>query len=111
MSLITIENLHMHADVCADKKLCQLIEITEQIMATLDQVLQKVTDQDTALDSVRELIVGLRQQLKDALANANLSPENQAKVDAIFAAAEKNSAEIVEALAENVPPPDVPPVV
>lgn len=82
----------------------QIIANQEKIMATLDEVLAKVEQQDTALDSVRALIAGLRQQLEEALSGAALSPANQAKVDAIFAALDKNSAEISDALAANVPP-------
>lgn len=76
-------------------------------MPTLDEILAKVIEQDTRLDSVRELIIGLRQQVKDLLAQiGGISPENQAKIDAIFVQAQKNSAEIEEAIAENTPPTD-----
>lgn len=77
----------------------------ETSMATLDDVIAKITEQDTALDSVRALITGLRQQIADVLNGVTLPPAVQAKVDAAFAQAEKNSAEIAEALAENVPAP------
>jgi len=73
----------------------------EKCMRTLDEVLAKVTEQTTALDSVKSLIVGLKQQLEEALSGV-LTPDQQAKVDAIFAAAETNSDKITEALNANV---------
>lgn len=79
-----------------------------KIMATLDQIIAEVEAQDTALDSVRALIVGLKQQVADLLSGTTVPPAVQAKIDAAFAAAAKNSAEIAEALAENVPPTEPP---
>lgn len=73
-------------------------------MASLDDILAIVEAQDTALDSVRALIAGLKQQVADLLSGANLPVAVQQKIDQVFAAAEKNSAEIADALAENVPP-------
>ncbi len=71
--------------------------------ATLDDVLADIQAEKTAIAGLSDLISGLKQQLADALANANLSPENQAKVDAIFAEAEARKAELAAALAANVP--------
>lgn len=70
---------------------------------TLDEVLADVQAETTALDSVGELIKGLKQQLADALSGANLPPAVQAKVDAVFDQAEKNKAKIAAALEANVP--------
>jgi uncharacterized protein YoxC len=72
----------------------------EKIMATLQEVLDDVTAESTAIDSVAALIQGLRDQIN----SAGLSPADQAKVDAIFTAAESNKAKIAAALAANVPP-------
>src|SRR4051812_30847691 len=74
-------------------KLNQLDKIehnTEKLMATLDEVLQDVTDESTVIDSINTLVQGLRQQLADALSGANLPAPVQAKIDQIFAAAESN---------------------
>lgn len=76
----------------------------DSIMATLDQILADVTDQSTKLDSIAALIAGLKQQIADALAGVTLPPAVQAKVDAIFTAAEGNSAKIQTALDANVTP-------
>jgi hypothetical protein len=74
-------------------------------MATLDEVLTLVTDENTKLDSVIALIDGLKKQLDDVLAGTTLPPAVQAKVDAIFASATSNAEKIVDALDTNVPTP------
>ena len=71
--------------------------------ATLDQILQDVTDESTVIDSISTLVQGLQQQLKDALSGATLSPAIQAKVDAVFAQAEANKAKLATAVAANTP--------
>lgn len=75
----------------------------EKIMASLDETLAVVTKEATDVGSIKAFIVGLKQQLADALANVKLSPADQAKVDAIFTQATANSQGIVDALAANVP--------
>ena len=87
-----------------DEVLGRLTRLETTMAATLDQVLSDVTAQTTKLDSIVSLITGLKQQLADALAGTTLPPAVQAKVDAIFATAEANSAKIDTALSANVPP-------
>jgi len=87
------------------RKLDLIIVNQEKIMATLDQVLTDVTDESTRLDSISALIDGLKQQVADALAGTTLPPATQAKVDAIFTAAEANKAKIDKALNTGVPAP------
>lgn len=84
-------------------KLDRILVNQEQIMATLDQVLSDVTDEGTRLDSLSALIDGLKKQVADALAGTTLPPPVQAKVDAIFAAAEANKGKIDTALNTGVP--------
>lgn len=86
------------------RKLNLIIQNQETIMASLDQILTDVTDESTAIDGISTLISGLKQQLADALAGTTLPPATQAKVDAIFAAAEVNKGKIATALAANTPP-------
>ncbi len=88
----------LRADVTSIKTFLE-----NRIMATLDETLAAVQAEKTADDSIIALLAGLKQQLADALANANLSPENQAKVDAIFAQATDNAAEINAALQPPTP--------
>lgn len=85
-------------------KLNLIIRNQETMMATLDQILQDVTDESTAIDSISTLIAGLKQQLADALANTTLPPDVQAKIDAVFSGAEANKAKLAAALAANTPP-------
>lgn len=72
----------------------------QKILMTLDQVLQSVTDESTLDDSIIALLQGIKAQL-DAVLAGGLSPENQAKVDAIFAAAEANKAKVSAAVTAN----------
>ena len=68
-------------------------------MASLDETLAAVTAEKTADDSIVALLAGIKAQLAAALANATLSPADQAKVDAIFAAATASASEINTAIA------------
>lgn len=72
-------------------------------MASLDEVLKDVTDESTQLDGIGTLITGLQQQVKEAMANSGISAADQAKIDAIFAAAESNKQKIATALSANTP--------
>jgi predicted metal-dependent enzyme (double-stranded beta helix superfamily) len=69
------------------------------VMATIDQVVQDVNDESTAIDSVVVLIAGLRQQVADALSGVTLPPDTQTKLDAVFSTAESNKAKLATALA------------
>lgn len=71
-------------------------------MATLDEILTTVTAEDTAIDSLIVLVQGLKAQLDSVLAG-NLTPEQQAKVDAIFAAVTDNPDRIQAAIDANTP--------
>lgn len=71
---------------------------------TIDDVIAKMAENTTLVGSLNAYTSGLRQQVKDALAN---NPA-QSKVDALFAAAESNGKGIAAAMVENVvdlPPP------
>lgn len=81
----------------------QMRKLQEKSMATLDQVLSDVTDESTVIDGVMTLVSGLRQQVADLLAKTGMSADDQAKVDAIFAAAEANKAKLGNALVSNTP--------
>jgi chromosome segregation ATPase len=90
--------------------LATLVQLLEKMMATFDQVLAEVTDEDTRLDSLDTLIQGLKKQINDALTSSALSSETQTKLDAVWGALQNNKAKIDAALNANVPPVDVPPV-
>jgi len=86
-----------------EKRIIRLIK--EVIMPTLDETLAKVTEQGDRLDSLIEFVSGLKKQLEEALAG-QLTPEMQAKIDAIFKEAEENTGKIDAALNANTPPPE-----
>lgn len=85
-------------------RLILLSRKVDRIMATLDDILQVVTDEEGQINSVVALIAGLQKQIADALAGATLPPAVQAKVDAVFAQATKDSQLIVAALNANPTP-------
>ena len=72
------------------------------IMATLDEVLTKVTEEDAVDDSIIALLVGIKAQL-DAVLAGNLSPAQQAKVDEIFAKVEASKVKVENAILANTP--------
>lgn len=67
---------------------------------TLDQILTDVTDEGTQIDSLVALTAGIKAQLDEVLAGA-LTPAQQEKVDAIFAAVENNKGKVVDAINAN----------
>lgn len=84
-------------------KLRLLRTLTEIFMATIDQLVQDVNDEDTLADSVGVFIAGLKQQLADALSGTTLPPDVQAKIDAAFATAEASKAKLSAAIVANTP--------
>lgn len=78
-------------------------------MATIDDLVAAVTKETTDVDSLLALIGGLKQQLMDALAKVGqLTPEQQAAIDGVFAQLSANDQRVADALAANVPPAPVP---
>lgn len=74
-------------------------------MASLDDILKDVTDQGTAIGSIKTLVQGLHGQVMDLLAGTVLPAAVQQKVDAIFTNAQANSAALADALAAGVTAP------
>lgn len=72
-------------------------------MATLDDILNDVTAEPTLIASLSTLLTGIQSQLAAALAGTTLPTAVQAKVDAVFAAAEANKTALTAAVAANVP--------
>lgn len=91
----------------------QLTQVQGTIMATLDDLVKDVSDESTLIDSVSTMLAGIQKQLADALAGATLPADVQAKIDAVFAAAESNKAKLTAAIASGTPaaglPVDQPP--
>lgn len=72
-------------------------------MATLDETLASVTENETVGDSVVALLTSLKARLDEALSGTTLPPSVQAKVDAIFAASEADKTKLQEAILANTP--------
>jgi ATPase subunit of ABC transporter with duplicated ATPase domains len=85
-----------------------VIRNQRHIMNTLQETLEAVNGESDLISGVAALVTGLEGQLKDALAHVGLSAEDQAKVDAIFAAAQRNKAALAAALVTNVDPAALP---
>lgn len=78
----------------------RLALMEKRLMATLDETLAAVTEEGTKDDSIIALLAGIKAQLDEVLAGG-LTAANQAKVDAIFAAATANSGKIQTAIDAN----------
>jgi hypothetical protein len=82
-----------------DRKLDLILRNQGVEMASLDETLAAVTAESTVDDSIIALLTGLAAQIKAG----GLAPADQAKVDAIFAAAQSNSAKVTAAVTANTP--------
>ena len=81
----------------------EMADINE-IKVKLDETLAEVTAQTTKIDSIDALMDGLRQQIIDLTAAAEAPQEVLDAINAVFAAAQANTAKIDAAIAENTPP-------
>jgi len=86
----------MHSSLTA---LQVILNKLEKIMASLDETLAAVQQESTVDDSIIALLNGLAAQI----AAGGLSPADQAKMDAIFAAAQQNSTKVSAAVTANTP--------
>lgn len=86
-----------------ENKLDILIAKENKMGATLDQVLQDVSDETSLEQSVLTLVGNIQDQLKAALAGTTISPANQAKIDSIFSGIESNKTALTAALTANTP--------
>lgn len=83
-----------------DRQFGRLNRRMEMIMATLDDVLQRVSEQRGQIDSLAALTTGIKAKLDEVIAGA-LSPAQQAKVDALFVELGNNTAAISKAVRAN----------
>jgi len=72
-----------------------------KIMATLEDLVADVAEEETVGDSVIALLHGIKTQLDDVLKNAKLTPAQQAQVDAVFTKMESNKAKLAQAIVDN----------
>lgn len=71
-------------------------------MSTLQDVLAAVQAETTLVAGVQTLVQNLESQLQQAL-SGQLTPEQQAQVDQIFAGVKANAEQLTTALQANVP--------
>ena len=86
-----------------DARLSHLTRKVRRIMATIDQVLQDVTDESTLEDSIITLLTNIKAQLDAALANTTIPADVQAKIDSVFDGIEKNKTKVAAAITANTP--------
>jgi hypothetical protein len=79
------------------------------LMATLDEMVAAASASSTKVDSLIALQVAQKAALDEALKGITLSPEQQAKVDAVFAIDTGDAAKVQAALDANVAPVVEPP--
>lgn len=82
----------------------------EKMMATIDEMNDLVTQQDTKTDSLIALYDSIKQQLADVLSGANLPPDVQAKVDDMFNRLKANVDQTSAAIDAGTEEPETPPV-
>lgn len=79
------------------------------MVTTIDDVLAAATKEVTDSDSLIALVNTTKQMLDEALAKVGqLTPEQQAAIDGVFATLTANDQRVADALAANVPPAPVP---
>lgn len=84
-------------------KLSDRLERMETKMATLDDLVSAATAEDTKIDSLIALVQALKAKVDEVVAGT-LTPEQQAKIDAAFAAIGDNPDRIQAAIDANTPP-------
>ena len=74
----------------------------EKLMATLDQVLERVAAQRGQIDSLAQLTASIKEKLMEAIAGAGaLSPAQQSQIDKVFQELDANTSAIVKAINKN----------
>ena len=86
-----------------EERIRRITEFLEKIMAKIDDLVTVVTAAKAGVDAIVALVNTLESQVAGALANDNITPATQAKIDAVFQAATDQAAEINTALAAGTP--------
>lgn len=106
-------DIHLHLDQSFARRLDAIISIArnistkqDAILMTLQDIVDDVAAEATAIDSLVVFIKGLQDQIA---AIPGITPAMQAQIDGIFASVEKNKASVMAAMAPAVvePPPVV----
>ncbi len=118
-----ISNSHLHDDLLkimdmVDRLAHQVEDLTERsgrwaaeseerdkkLMATLDDLVAAASAEDTKIDSLIALVMELKAKV-DAIVAGELTPAQQAQIDAAFAAISDNPDRIQAAIDANTPAP------
>lgn len=102
---------HIHHHTVPDRQLQQRLDLLlslldgltanlEQVMATLDEVLDAVKAESGQIDSIAMLVAQLHEQVRGATSGI-LPADVQEKVDKIFQAAQANKAKLADAINAN----------
>lgn len=75
-------------------------KIEESQMATIDDIVGKVTEEKTMIGSLKVFVQGLQDQVK---AVPGVTPDMQTKIDGVFANVSANSQSISDAMVANTP--------
>lgn len=84
-----------------DDKFNQILKEVKKMNEKLDQILAVINEESTVADTLIGLIQGIKQQLADALAGTVVTPEVQAKIDAILSQATANKQKLSDAVIAN----------
>lgn len=79
-----------------------LAKLEASAMKTIQDVVQAVNQETTLVGGVQALLVQLKQQIADGLAN-QITPEIQAAIDAAFDTATANNQALADAITANTP--------
>lgn len=85
------------------KRIRSLTRREKMTMASIDELVSAVHNESTVVDSVLALVVSLKASLDEALANAGIPADVQAKIDGIFDEVTADSARIGAAVTANTP--------
>lgn len=102
--------IHKEGTEEQDRILHKLNELNQKLTTmatTLDELLADAQAESNQDDSIIALLQSIKKQLDDILAG-NLTPDQQQKVDAIFAQLEANKAKVGDAITANSPPQQPP---
>jgi hypothetical protein len=84
------------------------LEKENQIMATLEDIMEEISSQTTRIAGLNTLVDGIRTQLLAILEGTVIAPLVQAKIDALFTQLKAQGAAIDEVIVENTFDPELP---
>jgi hypothetical protein len=77
------------------------LTLEKQIMATIEDLIEATAEQKTVIESLQTFVDGLQDQLNQAV--TDLTPQQQAQIDEVFAGIKANTQEAAAAMTANTP--------